>query len=294
MLVAVVGCVHGDMKRIYNSIADLESKFKRRIDLILFTGDLQTARTVKDLESMAVPDKYKKLGDFRDYFVGKYKIPKLTIAIGGNHECSEYLMDYPSGGFLIPNFYYMGYCSIIKAKGITIAGWSGIYKDHNFDKPRNEVLPLSEGSKRSIYHCRRTEYEKLNSFSEKVDICLSHDWPGGIAYYGNTKKIFKDRPWFKRDIENSELGNPYAFKLLQSFNPKFWVSSHMHYKFTCQVGILGLQKSSTEFKDPNVLNHPSYTTFIALDKPKGDRLDFLELIEIENDEYSEELQVLLK
>ena len=293
MLIAAVGCVHGEMKRVYASISALEKKLSKKVDLVLFTGDLQTARNKKDLESMAVPPKYKKMGDFHDYFNNNLKIPRLTIAIGGNHECSEYLMEYPNGGFLIPNFYYMGYSSIVKAKGITIAGWSGIYKDHNFNNPRDESIPLNDNTMRSIYHTRKIDYDRLNEYEGPVDIGMSHDWPGNVAYFANTQKIFKDRPWFKQDIENQELGNPYALKLMRKWNPKYWISSHMHYKFSCQVGKNDPLPSNTKFKDPNSVKQPNFTTFIALDKPKGNRLDYLELFEIPNQTYSKLIEQLL-
>ena len=294
MLVAVVGCVHGELKRIYSSISLIEKQLNKTVDLVLLTGDLQTARTKKDLNSMAVPDKYKKMGDFHEYYNGNLKIPILTIAIGGNHECSDYLMDYPRGGFLMNNFYYMGFSSIVKAKGISIAGWSGIYNVHNFEKPRNESKPLQGNSVRSIYHVRKQDFSKLSQYSGKVDIGMSHDWPGGVAYYGNTSKILKERPWFKSDIENNQLGNPYALKLMQILKPTYWVSSHMHYKFTCQVGATPLNfDNGNVTKDPNIVQHAHYITFVALDKPKGKRLDFLELLEIENETFEDEVELLL-
>ena len=40
---------------------------------------------------MAVPEKYKKMGDFPDYHKGIKKAPLMTIFIGGNHEATNYL-----------------------------------------------------------------------------------------------------------------------------------------------------------------------------------------------------------
>ena len=292
MLIATVGCVHGEMKRVYKSILEISAKMNKKIDLVLFTGDLQTARTTKDLNSMSVPDKYKKLGDFHHYFKGKDKIPILTVAISGNHECSDYLLQYKDGGYLIPNFYYMGTCGIISVKGIVVAGWSGTYQEHNFNKPRNEVIPCKGSDIKSAYHVRIQDYEKLSSYKGHVDIGMNHDWPGSVAYYGNTQKILEQRPWFKSDIKNNCLGNPYAFDLIQQWKPKYWISSHMHYKFTCQIGN-PLIDSKTAYKDPNTIKSYKFTTFIALDKPKGRRLDYLEIIEVENKEYDELITRLL-
>eukprot|EP00834_Sanchytrium_tribonematis_P000194 NODE_4_length_77007_cov_1.156642.p34 type:complete len:300 gc:universal NODE_4_length_77007_cov_1.156642:45807-44908(-) len=290
-MVALVGCVHGELHRIYNTLQQFEERVGRKIDVVLLTGDLQTARNKNDLSSMAVPEKYKKLGDFHHYYHGD-PIPILTIAIGGNHECSEYLMDFSKGGFLIPNFYYMGYCNIIKAKGVGICGWSGIYKEQDFNLPRNEKAPLNNDTMRKIYHTRKEEYELLNNFSGSFDIGLSHDWPANIAFYGDKNRIVNDRPWFKEDIDNFKLGSPYTLKLIQKFRPKFWVSSHMHYKFSCKVGNQQLN-INTDLLDQNVIEHESFTQFITLDKPKGSKLDYLEIIEIEVDDYEDEIEQML-
>ncbi len=43
------------------------------------------------MKNMACPDKYKKIGDFHEYYSGKKVAPLLTIFIGGNYEASNYL-----------------------------------------------------------------------------------------------------------------------------------------------------------------------------------------------------------
>lgn len=50
-------------------------------------------RNQTDLASLACPPKYRQMGDFHDYYVGKKKAPVLTIFIGGNHEASTYLRE---------------------------------------------------------------------------------------------------------------------------------------------------------------------------------------------------------
>jgi lariat debranching enzyme len=42
---------------------------------------------------MAVPHKYKQMGDFHEYYTGKKVAPVPTLFIGGNHEASKYLAD---------------------------------------------------------------------------------------------------------------------------------------------------------------------------------------------------------
>ncbi|KAH3899333.1 RNA lariat debranching enzyme SCDLUD_004772 [Saccharomycodes ludwigii] len=54
--VAVHGCVHGSLKRIYDRIEELAPN--ERPDLLLILGDVQTIRTSKDLSSISIPAKY--------------------------------------------------------------------------------------------------------------------------------------------------------------------------------------------------------------------------------------------
>jgi hypothetical protein len=39
---------------------------------------------------------------------------------------------------------------------------------------------------RSVYHVREVEVFKLAQLTGHIDIMLSHDWPRGIAMYGDT------------------------------------------------------------------------------------------------------------
>jgi lariat debranching enzyme len=62
--IAVEGCCHGELDAIYNHIAELEKKHKYNVDLLLICGDFQAIRNHQDLQCMAVPQKYRQLGQF--------------------------------------------------------------------------------------------------------------------------------------------------------------------------------------------------------------------------------------
>ena len=62
--IAVEGCCHGELDAIYSHIAGLESSNKYKVSLLIICGDFQAIRNKQDLQCMAVPDKYKKLGEF--------------------------------------------------------------------------------------------------------------------------------------------------------------------------------------------------------------------------------------
>ena len=58
--IAVEGCCHGQLDEIYESIA-LAAQNGVVVDLLLICGDFQCVRDFNDLQSVAVPDKYRKL-----------------------------------------------------------------------------------------------------------------------------------------------------------------------------------------------------------------------------------------
>ena len=93
MNVAVQGCCHGALDKIYDKLARLETEINAKADVLLITGDFQAIRNQNDLRAMSVPEKYKQMGDFVDYYNGKKKAPLLTIFIGGNHEASNYMQN---------------------------------------------------------------------------------------------------------------------------------------------------------------------------------------------------------
>ena len=58
--IAVEGCCHGELDKIYASIADAAAN-GIHVDLLLICGDFQCVRDYTDLQSVAVPPKYRKL-----------------------------------------------------------------------------------------------------------------------------------------------------------------------------------------------------------------------------------------
>ena len=62
--IAVEGCCHGELNSIYSHVASLEQQNGYKVDLLLICVDFQAIRNHRDLQCMAVPDKYKRLGGF--------------------------------------------------------------------------------------------------------------------------------------------------------------------------------------------------------------------------------------
>ncbi|XP_004588461.2 lariat debranching enzyme [Ochotona princeps] len=272
MRVAVAGCCHGELDKIYETLALAERRGPGPVDLLLCCGDFQAVRNEADLRCMAVPPKYRHMQTFYRYYSGEKKAPVLTIFIGGNHEASNHLQELPYGGWVAPNIYYLGLAGVVKYRGVRIGGLSGIFKSHDYRKGHFECPPYNSSTIRSIYHVRNIEVYKLKQLKQPVDIFLSHDWPRSIYHYGNKKQLLKAKSFFRQEVENNTLGSPAASELLEHLQPAYWFSAHLHVKFAAVM--------LHEAKDKG---QPARSTrFLALDKCLPHR-DFLQVLEIEHD-----------
>nr|CAI5859248.1 unnamed protein product [Callosobruchus analis] len=250
MKIAIVGCAHGELENIYDTLQAYEEKENIKIDLMICCGDFQASRNKEDLQCMAVPPKYAKICTFYKYYSGELKAPVLTIFIGGNHEASNYLQELPYGGWVAQNIFYMGYAGVINIASLRIAGLSGIYKGRDYMKGHFEKVPYDENSKRSVYHVRNLEVFRLKQLSGKVDIFLSHDWPSDIYNFGNVRQLLKKKPFFREDVESNQLGSQPSKELLHALKPAYWFAAHLHCKFAALI----------KHEDKSI------TRFLALDK----------------------------
>lgn len=64
MKIAVEGCAHGELEKIYDTIEDIELQQKIKVELLICCGDFQSTRNQGDLETMACPEKYKSMCSF--------------------------------------------------------------------------------------------------------------------------------------------------------------------------------------------------------------------------------------
>ncbi|KAI0648596.1 DBR1-domain-containing protein [Trametes meyenii] len=261
MKIAIEGCGHGELDAIYGEIARLERENGYKVDLLLICGDFQAVRNRSDLVCMAVPEKFKKLGDFAKYYTGKAQAPILTLVIGGNHEASNYFWELYHGGWLAPNIYFLGHAGCIQVNGVRIAGASGIFKPGDYHTGYHERPPYNHGTMRSIYHFREYNFRRLSLLSSPT-IFLSHDWPQGIAYHGDLRDLLRRKPYFRDDINQGVLGSPPMMDLLYTLRPAWWFSAHLHCRFEATVvhqdgaapGAIANEMQSAEKTNPDEIN----------------------------------------
>ncbi|XP_065891084.1 uncharacterized protein [Dysidea avara] len=267
MKIAIEGCCHGELDKIYDAILELESRDNIKVDLLLCCGDFQAVRNDTDLNCMAVPIKYRQMNTFYKYYSGEKKAPVLTIFIGGNHEASNHLWELGYGGWVAPNIYYLGYSGAVQFGGLCIAGLSGIYKYHDYERGHFEMPPYNGGTVRSTYHVRKFDVFKLKKLKH-VDIAMSHDWPRRIYHHGNTEELLRSKPFFRDEVTHNTLGSPPAEELLTSLRPLHWFSAHLHCRFEASYKHCS--------SNGEVI---STTKFLALDKCLP-RRHFLEVIDV--------------
>jgi len=253
--IAVEGCCHGELDKIYSLIDNARRLRGRQVDVLLICGDFQGVRNQSDLQCLAVPEKYRSLNSFHEYVNGSKVAPVLTIIIGGNHEASNILQNLYYGGWIAPNIYFLGYAGVVCINdSIKIGGLSGIYNSNHYHNTHFEVPPYSPDALRSVYHVRELEIFRLAQYTAQypqslqpvrgtsgyhrspIDVFLSHDWPQHIWEYGDMNYLLKVKPYFRKDIETHQLGSPVLMtQVLRRLRPRYWFAAHLHVKFGAVV-----------------------------------------------------------
>ena len=70
-----------------------------------------------------------------------------------------------------------------------------IHPQGHWEKP-----PYDNSSMRSAYHVRELDVYRLLQIHRHLDVFLSHDWPRGIANFGNKAQLFRAKPFLQREV----------------------------------------------------------------------------------------------
>ncbi|KAI9360380.1 lariat debranching enzyme, C-terminal domain-containing protein [Zopfochytrium polystomum] len=306
MRIAIEGCCHGELDKIYASLLAIERKESIKIDLLIICGDFQSIRNLGDLDMMACPEKHRTLGNFYEYYSGAKTAPILTVFVGGNHEASNYLWELYHGGWVCPNIYFLGFAGVLNYRGIRIAGLTGIYNSQHYDLGFYETQPFNNQDCRSVYHVRKYNVFRLAQIRTPIDVFISHDWPRGIAKHGNFKKLLMHKKHLADEVHKNTLGSYPGEFLLNRLKPDYWFAAHLHVKFAALVEHPLEQPVSVDNPDEIAISdeldpddHPEgsdqangsgtngapakppkkYTRFLSLDKCLPNR-EFLQVIDV--------------
>lgn len=222
---AAVGDVHGQFHKMVNILQNWEKSFNKELSFVLQVGDFEPHRTLDDLRTMSSPQKYRKLGDFKDFYSGKSSFPWQIWFIGGNHEPYGFLDQFPNGATITENCNYIGRVGLAKVCNKRILGMSGIFRQQTIQS-RPSISRLNLFSNKDYIGFTEQEIFKALEF-DPIDILLLHEWPSGIAS-GYSLAEFNE-------VNNSEIGNEYFRYLIELLKPKTVFCGHMHVRYETQI-----------------------------------------------------------
>lgn len=227
---AAVGDVHGHMCKMVEMLKKWEASTNKKLAFILQVGDFEAHRDEIDLSTMAAPSKYRKIGDFPDFYQQKKFFPWPIYFIGGNHEPYGFLDLFPEGQEIIPNCYYLGRTGKLELSGLTILGLSGIYREDKFELLRPSVKDISKKSNKEYIYFDKQEVNKMLEFSSP-NILLFHEWPANIVDNENHKEF----ETLRHALGYDDVGNEYARLITELLEPDLVICGHMHKKYRKEI-----------------------------------------------------------
>eukprot|EP00439_Symbiodinium_sp_Y106_P058812 s3208_g8.t1 len=269
MRIGVIGCCHGELDRVYETVRKLERQ-SIGIDLLICCGDFMSVRNEQDLDHVCMPQQHRERQDMKDfskYCTGRAEAPVTTIFVGGRNEAANLLREHYFGGWVAPRIYYLGCAGVVRIGPLRIAGISGNFVASDYFRGRHECPPFTEEYKRSAVHAREYDAARLEKLQEPIDIAVSYDWPRGIWKFGNYERMCEQPDLgenVKREMEGNTLGSPAAMELLKKLRPLFWFSSSLQVKF------------------PALVPHGdgTFTRFLALDRCRTGR-EYMQVLDID-------------
>lgn len=238
MIFAAVGDVHGQQKLMKRVLDNWEYANNKKIDFVLQVGDFEPIRFESDLESMACPSKYRKVGDFPEFYNGKYKFEQPVYFLSGNHEPYLFLDSlYQTPEEIAPNCTYLGRSGGININGLNIRFLSGIYSPRNYRNQKKGRLrghKWGDASNKLFTYYFEKEVESHRNHT--CDILMLHEWPEGAIEPSNKGGRF-DR-----------LGSEPARQLVDMLQPKLIIAGHNHFKHRSKI-------NNSDFAAMSIINN---------------------------------------
>jgi len=230
---AVVGDVHGYIYTMIGLLKQWENHSHQQLKFILQVGDFEPHRHEADLATMDAPTKYRKLGDFPDFYQQRAIFPWPIWFIGGNHEPYGFLDQINTGTEITHNCYYLGRVGSVVLAGLKIVGVSGIYQEEKFQVDRPKVSQINSYSNKD--YIAFTEAEIIQALDYKsTDILLLHDWPANIINPADAQQFEQQR---RSRGYYDMVGNEYARMLVDELKPKLVVCGHLHKSYRNKISL---------------------------------------------------------
>lgn len=224
LIIAMVGDVHGLHHTMVRTLTKWSRRTKTPIDLVLQVGDFEPHRHQTDLRSMSAPSKYKRVGDFPDFYEGRAQYPWPVYFIGGNHEPYGWLDHYPDGFELMDNCHYLGRSGVREVMGLRVGFLTGIFEPSTHEKMRPPVEIIEHQSNRAYIDFKQYEVDQLLEQADAgIDILLVHDWPRGLIHH-QLWAMVRDHT----HRQTTEPGNEGAQLVVELLEPQVIAAGHMH------------------------------------------------------------------
>lgn len=222
---AAVGDVHGQMHAMVRLLSDWERRAGRRLAFVLQVGDFEPTRDEEDLQTLAAPAKYRKLGEFSDFHSGRSTFPWPIWFIGGNHEPYGFLDTMPNGGLVAPNCHYLGRAGRVELLGLRIVGLSGIFSPNGIEG-RPPVSEIATTKKKLYTYFSQDDVTRALE-GGPADIVMVHDWPERAVAPADQAELVGRRRY--RTPEGP--GNAYARMLVDLLDPQLVLAGHLHWRY---------------------------------------------------------------
>jgi len=250
-LTAWFGDTHGNLKLMWEMVAEWQKQNGAKLAWIFQVGDLGTFADESRLDPASRKHAlkhgyplYMAVGMFPDVLSGKLKVPIPTYFIRGNHEDQQYLLDLqrPRKGYYLrhpievaKNLYYVPDGCVFELDGIRIAGWGGCWGKNTWEMGYwSDVRAASnkEGYTRRLNHMTRDVFERLRR--ERFDVLVTHDAPTGCGLQGSHTHLLES----ESITENSPDGPgvTYIRQLIEEAQPRYHFCGHWHEHRRAQIG----------------------------------------------------------
>lgn len=228
---AAVGDIHGGMHAMVALLRAWEAEHHRRLDFVLQVGDFEPHRDEADLETAAIPTKYRHVGDFPDFHSGRVVLPWPVHFIGGNHEPYGHLDQFPDGAELAPNCHYLGRVRRVEIAGVTVVGLTGIYAEAGLaGRPSYEAM---RHSKKKLYTYFSEEDVSRAIGFDRADVLLLHEWPRGAIAPEQMESVAGRR----RAGAPEAVGSDFARMVVDALEPRLVLAGHMHWAHRSTIGV---------------------------------------------------------
>jgi hypothetical protein len=228
---AAIGDVHDRFFKMEAHLSGWERKHGRPLDFVLQVGDLQPCRDLADLDTVAMPQKYRTLHDFQHIWRGGTGLPRPTYFIGGNHEPYGWLDRHPQGAEIAPNLHYLGRAGAVTVAGLKVVGLTGIHSELRADAERPPVEEILHRSRKLYTFYNAADMERAVGFGP-VDVLLLHEWPQGVL--GGQPAEKWDR-WLRGTITPEDFGSEEGRLLIDLLKPQYVFCGHMHHPWEAEI-----------------------------------------------------------